>query len=486
MGFYFYPRGGSAHACRSIASQLGRNGCEVTVVAGSRSDIGEHGAAGDFFAGLDLRPVDFTPALCSDDPLAFDGGPGTAPMHASYEDRPAAEDPVMAALGPEVYEHQVEAWSRELELASADPIDLLYLHHLTPLNEAAARVFPGTPVIGQIHGSELLMLERIAHGTPAGWGAAATWAQRLSDWAASCTRIVVSSPKGLRRASLLLDIDPERFVVVPNGFSRNFAPRAIDRAEHWVKHLIERPQGWARDCQPGSVCYEETDLSALRGTVLLGVGRFTEVKRLPLLIEAFAAARDRFDEPTALVLLGGFPGEWEGEHPLDAIERCGSKDVFLAGWHSHSVLPDFINASDLLVHASVNEQFGQVLVEAMACGLPVVAVDRGGPADIIDHGNTGWLIPPDDLGALAEAMIFAVNEPAARRRAGEAARHEAQRSYGWDAIGTRLAGIVRDSVKRPRRPGAVPTELAGGAPAAGRRTGAESTLLDGSTAHPDS
>jgi glycosyltransferase involved in cell wall biosynthesis len=452
MGFYFYPRGGSAHACRSIATQLDRNGIDVTLVAGSRSDIGDHGAAAEFFSGADLRAVDFTPALCSDDPLAFEGGPGTAPMHFSYEDRPGAEDPVMAALGLEPYERQVEAWARELELASADPVDLLYLHHLTPLNEAAARVLPETPVIGQIHGSELLMLERIASGTPAGWGAATTWAQRLCDWAAACTRIVVSSPKGLRRASILLDIDPERFVIVPNGFNANFEPRGGDRAEHWRRHLVERPQGWARGGRPGSVRYREPDLAALDGTVLLNVGRFTEVKRLPLLIEAFAAAQSRFAERAALVLLGGFPGEWEGEHPLDAIERCGVEDVFLAGWHSHAELPGFINASDLLVHPSANEQFGQVLVEAMACGLPAIAVDRGGPADIIDHRKTGWLIPPDDLGALVEAMLFAVNDPVARRRAGEAARREAQRSYAWAPIGTRLADTVRDSVKRPRRP----------------------------------
>jgi glycosyltransferase involved in cell wall biosynthesis len=458
MGFYFYPRGGSAHACRSIATELGRNGIDVTLVAGSRSDIGEHGAAQEFFAGADLRPVDFTPALGSDDPLAFEGGPGTAPMHASYEDRPGAEDPVMAALGPAAYERQVDAWARELELASADPVDLLYLHHLTPLNEAAARVLPGTPVIGQIHGSELLMLERIARGTPAGWGAATTWAERMCDWAASCTRIVVSSPKGLRRASILLDIDPDRFAVVPNGFNDNFGPRAIDRAEHWRRNLIERPKGWARGGRPGSVSYEESDLAALGGTVLLSVGRFTEVKRLPLLIEAFAAARTRFNEPTALVLLGGFPGEWEGEHPLDAVERCGARDVFLAGWHSHADLPAFINASDLLVHASVNEQFGQVLVEAMACGLPAIGVDRGGPADILDHGDTGWLVPPDDLGALVEAMLFAVNEPTARRRAGEAARREARRSYAWAPIGARLAGVVHDAVKRPYRPRARPAD----------------------------
>ena len=51
--------------------------------------------------------------------------------------------------------------------------------------------------------------------------------------------------------------------------------------------------------------------------MLLYVGRFTEVKRVPLLIEAYARARERFARRAPLVLLGGFPGEWEGEHPLD-------------------------------------------------------------------------------------------------------------------------------------------------------------------------
>ena len=53
--------------------------------------------------------------------------------------------------------------------------------------------------------------------------------------------------------------------------------------------------------------------------MLLYVGRYTEVKRIPLLIRAHARARERFDRPAPLVLLGGFPGEWEGEHPLEVV-----------------------------------------------------------------------------------------------------------------------------------------------------------------------
>ncbi|MBA3867362.1 MAG: glycosyltransferase family 4 protein [Solirubrobacterales bacterium] len=449
MGIYFYPRGGSAHVCRAIARQFEGNGFEVTVLSGSRSDHGAHAMASGFYSGLDLRPVDFTPALAGEDPLGFEGEPGSAPMHGSYEDRPGAEDPVLASLGEVAYELQVEAWSRELRRGGAADADLLYLHHLTPLNEAAARVAPGVPILGHVHGTELLMLERIAAGAPAGWIAAEVWAERLREWAAACERIVISSAGGLERAAAVLDLDHACFVCVPNGFDSSFAPREVDRPALWRRQLAVAPQGWRPGSPPGSVAYSEADLAPLEGTVLLYTGRFTEVKRLPLLLEAYALAKPRLDGKTAIVLLGGFPGEWEGEHPIEAIERLGLVDAFLAGWHSHAELPDFLNASDLLVHASVNEQFGQVLVEAMACGLPAIGVDRGGPAAIVDDPETGWLVPPDDVEALAAAMVEAVNDPAGRRHRGERARAEVLDRYTWEQIGSDLALLADELVAVP-------------------------------------
>ncbi|HEY2056059.1 MAG TPA: glycosyltransferase family 4 protein [Solirubrobacterales bacterium] len=447
MGIYFYPRGGSAHVNRALAREFEQGGFKVTVMSGSRSDLGEHALASSFYSGLDLRTIDFTPALGSGNPLRFDGGPGTAPMHGSYEDRPGAADPVLSSLDDDAYECQVEAWTRELELAGGATADLLYLHHLTPINEAAARAFPGVPVLGHVHGTELLMLERIAAGPPASWTHAEQWRLRLGEWAAACERIVVSNADGLERAASLLEVEPERFVAVPNGFDPTFAPGQIDRADHWHRALAEHPQGWRPGEPAGSVAYEEADLAALGGTVLTYVGRFTEIKRLPLLIEAFAQARRRFAGAVALVLVGGHPGEWEGEHPIETVERLAVPDVFLAGWHSHADLPDLLRASDALVHASVHEQFGQVLVEAMACGLPTIAVDRGGPAEIVDDPDTGWLVEPDDAGALADAMVAAVNDPEDRQLRGRRARGEVVGTYAWKSIGNDLA-VVADRLCR--------------------------------------
>jgi glycosyltransferase involved in cell wall biosynthesis len=101
-------------------------------------------------------------------------------------------------------------------------------------------------------------------------------------------------------------------------------------------------------------------------------------------------------------------------------------------------------ALDVLVHASVQpEPFGQVVVEGMAAGLPVIATDAGGPAEIIDRGVDGLLIPPDDVEALAAAMRLLVGDLARRDDLGRRARVSATR-YRADAIVPRFAELYDD------------------------------------------
>jgi DeoR/GlpR family transcriptional regulator of sugar metabolism len=199
--------------------------------------------------------------------------------------------------------------------------------------------------------------------------------------------------------------------------------------------------------EPGT---PEEQLAPFRegGPVLIYVGRYTEVKRIPLLIRAHARARNRFMRPAPLVLLGGFPGEWEGEHPLAVVRETGNPDVFLAGWRGHEDLPLGLNAADLLVLPSVREQFGAVIVEAMACGLPALAVNAYGPAEIVDAGETGWLVPPDDEGAMADALVDAVNGDAERRRRGERAYEVARGRYSWLALARGLGLVYREVAER--------------------------------------
>src|SRR5947208_15795371 len=123
---------------------------------------------------MNFRSVYLTSVLVALVPLRFD-----PLMHPSYEDRLDAPDRVFARVDDEIYEHLVATWMRALSDAGAAQADILHLNHLTPLNEAAARIAPHVPVVGHIHGTELLMLEAIAQGAPMGWAYAEAWAERM-------------------------------------------------------------------------------------------------------------------------------------------------------------------------------------------------------------------------------------------------------------------------------------------------------------------
>jgi glycosyltransferase involved in cell wall biosynthesis len=430
----FFPRGGSAHVARALARQLPASGWDVTVLSGSRRGAD----ANAFYAGLDTVAVDFDA--------------GDAPMQPSYEDRPGAADRVFARVGDEELERHVDAWSAAMERARAAEADVLHLHHLTPLYEAAARVAPGVPIVGHLHGTELLMLERIAEGAPEGWDHAEAWWERMRGWAAACERIVVLSPSQIDRVERLLDVDADRCVVVSNGYDpEHFKRRPVDRAAFWREQLSEQPRGWLPGEEPGSLAYPPQVAESLaERCVLVCVGRFTEVKRMGLLVRAYANARERFDRSAALVFVGGHDGEWEAEHPGVVARDLGLEDVFLAGWHDHEALPGFYSAADASVLASVCEQFGLVLVEGMACELPAVAVGRLGPADIVTPGETGWLVEPDDERSLAGALVEVVGDPAERRRRGEAAARDIAQRFAWPARAERLAGTLAEAAASVR------------------------------------
>ena len=256
-------------------------------------------------------------------------------------------------------------------------------------------------------------------------------------------RLVVA-PAGVERAIALLGVPRQRLVALPNGVDVElFRPRALDRDAFWRRALVQQSQGWLPDQPPGSARYSEAAVAQLAaGTVLLYVGRFTAVKRLDLLIGAFARAQERLTTPAGLVLVGGHPGEWENEHPAQIAARLGTPNVFLAGWQTQHELPAFFSAADAVVMASQREQFGQVLIEGMACGLPAIATSSLGPAAIIENGRTGWLTAPDDETALATALTEAINDAPERQQRGHRARLTVGEHFSWSGVATQLMTVL--------------------------------------------
>jgi glycosyltransferase involved in cell wall biosynthesis len=432
-GILFFPRGGSSHVTRSLSVQLPAHGWDVRILSGSLP-----GGAGDaerFYRGLDLRTVEF--------------GTGSVPMQPSYEDRPGAPDRCFALVDDTEYRAHVAVWRQALREADAESFDVLLLNHLTPLNEAAAQLWPELPIVGHLHGTELMMLEQIVAGAPPHWTHADAWNRRMRRWARQCTAIVVQTPRNVDRAVALLGIDRRRCVVVANGFDPTvFVPRTLDRPAVWREALLEQPQGWRPGAPPGSIVYEPEQVEVLNhAVVFVAVGRYTAVKRIGLLIEAFTRAQRRVTAACALVIVGGHPGEWEGEHPWDAVARCRAPHVFLAGWHEQSAVARLLNAADLQVLASVREQFGLVLVEGMACGLPAIAVNRLGPAEIVDDGQTGWLVEPDDIDQLTDAIVAGSEDGPERRRRGRRARNSAVTRWSWPSLAGRIADTLDESAQ---------------------------------------
>jgi glycosyltransferase involved in cell wall biosynthesis len=437
---FFFPRGGSAQVARALAWSLPARGWRMTLATGSLGIPGASTHAATFYAGTEVATVDYSPALRFADPLA-----APVPFQPSYEDRQTGPDRVFAAVEDAAFERLVAAWTAALARAGAGRADVLHLHHMTPVHEAALRAFPSLPIVGQLHGTELAFLRALAAGQHPGWPHARVWEQRLHRWANVCTRLIVP-PGAETEVAALLGLERSRLQGLASGVElERFRRQPLaGEARHafWRRWLVEDPQGWDERGRPGSVSYRDEELAAFAtAPVLLYLGRFTAVKRLPLLIGAHARADALLGRHCPLVLVGGQAGEWEVEHPLETMRRLGAERVFLAGWRPHDQLPQALNAADVLVLPSVAEAFGLALVEAMACGLPVIACDAHGPSEIVRDGESGWLVAPDDERALEQALVEAVTQPGERLRRGQQAATDARQRYGWAAIAAQTAAL---------------------------------------------
>jgi glycosyltransferase involved in cell wall biosynthesis len=145
------------------------------------------------------------------------------------------------------------------------------------------------------------------------------------------------------------------------------------------------------------------------------------------------------------VLAGGGPEE-------DALRaRLGDHGTFL-GWLSGRDLARVYASADVFLFASQTDTFGQVLLEAQASGLPVVAVDAGGPASLVEHGTTGLLAParPDEL---ADALISIASSRLLAERLRRAALG-AVPERSWEASLSQLAAGYRRALHERRSGGA--------------------------------
>ncbi len=170
--------------------------------------------------------------------------------------------------------------------------------------------------------------------------------------------------------------------------------------------------------------------------VVFWVGRPVPFKDLGTLLRAMALVRR--ERPGVHLLLGGdfsLTPQWPA-----LAERLGFADsVHFTGPIARGELPDYFGLCPVYLHASMYEGFGRVMLEAAAAGRAIVATRTAGALDILNGGRTGWLCPPRDPQALAEAVLEALSDPARIRRMGADARAWVKQRFDPDRL---TQGIV--------------------------------------------
>lgn len=176
--------------------------------------------------------------------------------------------------------------------------------------------------------------------------------------------------------------------------------------------------------------------------VLLTVNQLHPRKRIDLFVRALAAVREMY--PTAIGLIVG-RGVDEARLREEAA-RCGVADaVRFAGFVPEADLPAVYRAAHVYVHTGRDETFGLSVLEAVWSGVPVVAVDEGGPRDILRGGAHGWLVPADARAIAGAIRAVLDDSPAAKARA-ERARADALSRFRWEAG----AGALIETAERLR------------------------------------
>lgn len=176
--------------------------------------------------------------------------------------------------------------------------------------------------------------------------------------------------------------------------------------------------------------------------LVLYVGRLAPEKGLDVLVEGWRRlGRRRGRARLALV----------GEGPLrDALRREAPAGVHLAGLLRGHELAEAYASADLFACPSRTETFGNVLLEAMASGLPCIAAAAGGQLEFCRHDDTAWLVPPDDPGALAGALMRLLDDTALRARLARRGLALA-RGRTWDAVFDQLEVEYRTALDLDRR-----------------------------------
>ena len=205
---------------------------------------------------------------------------------------------------------------------------------------------------------------------------------------------------------------------------------------------------WARGVDRDQFNPDARDLEWRRGQgiaddemVIAFLGRLVMEKGLDVFAESILALIDRGVRHRVLVI---------GEGPARPWFEQALPDAIFTGQLTGGDLARAIASADVLLNPSVTEAFGNVTLEAMACGLPVIAAEATGNNSLVRHGSTGTLVEGAEPEEFADALAAYANDPDLRHRHGDAGLAVA-RTMDWDTINSAVVRVYMHAILKRRR-----------------------------------
>lgn len=180
--------------------------------------------------------------------------------------------------------------------------------------------------------------------------------------------------------------------------------------------------------------------------LVLYSGRFVERKGIQELFRAIPIVL-RSEPKTKFVFVGGYGSGPDIERawlPADLLSY--RRQIHFTGWLNTLEVEKWYEQADVLVVPSWYEPFGMVVLEGMLYGLPVAASNIGGPAEILEHGNTGLLFPPKNAETLANTLLTLVASAALRERLGTNAAITVRKKWLWPRIVDQIKEVYQQVI----------------------------------------
>jgi len=309
--------------------------------------------------------------------------------------------------------HDLAVTSSILRVHRDEGIDILHAHYALPhavsaiLARSAAEADVGRPaprVVTTLHGTDITIVGSDPSYAP-------------------LTQYLISASDAATAVSESLARDTARH------FCEGIRPCAIEVIPNFVDTERFSPAPSTDDRPPQAV----------------HVSNFRPVKRVPWLIEAFARACQ--DREARLVLVGDGPDQPAARETARRL-GIGRRVRFLG---ERDALPELLAPADVFLLTSTEESFGLSALEAMSCGVPVVATAVGGVPEVVLDGITGLLSPADDQARYSERVRELLFDRPRARAMGRAARSDVLSRFGRDSVVAQYEALYRSVLARARR-----------------------------------